>query len=198
MTSEPVIVLYKSSACSHCLTLSGIWDTPPSKDEDSITGAIKKAYPKIRFHVLTVKDNSGRFDENLAPKDLIRYAVWFPMILLIPGKTWDLAMSKLGPNNDVKLLDGVQVMNGIWVDGELKAKSGPKYNTRKPSDFVQWIKDSLLNKDFDRIQNGEAPKQPMIVPMKPIRPLLGSIVKPITQENKIDDVCQMRIVTRPK
>ena len=82
---EPTVVLYKSNICRHCTALSSIWDTPPNKDEDSVVTALKKVYPKLRFYILTAKDNTGKFDENVAPKDLIRYGKWYPMILLIPG-----------------------------------------------------------------------------------------------------------------
>lgn len=214
MTSvaEPIVVLYKSSACRHCTKLSEIWDKPPGKDEDSVTAALKKVYPKLRFYVLTAKDNTGKFDENTAPKDLIRYGKWFPMTLLIPGRLWDEAMSKLGPKNDVVLVDGVQIMNGRLDNGSPAYVQ--RYDIRKPSDFGEWLKDALNNEDFKRVQNG--PSSAIVVPTShppshPIQPLLTSIIKPsnaasnYVQSNNSEshvggngDICSMRIISRPK
>lgn len=222
---EATVVLYKSSVCRHCTALSNIWDTPPNKDEDSVTTAIKKVYPNVRFYVLTAKDNTGKFDENTAPKDLLRYGKWYPMILLIPGRMWDAAMSKLGPKNDVQLVEGVQIMNGMWEAGELKYVQ--KYDIRKPAEFGRWIRDALENDDFKRIQNGSAQSaigsQPSVVvptvhsashPAQPIQPLLSNIVRPGNTHNSyvasggsVDrqssmepggDICSMRIISRPK
>jgi hypothetical protein len=214
---EPTVVFYKSSACRHCTALSNIWDTAASKEEDSVTGALKKVHPKLRFYVLTAKDNTGKFDENTAPKDLIRYGKWFPQVLLVPGKTWDAAMLKLGPKNDVELVDGVQIMNGFWDKGELKYQQ--KYDIRKPADFAKWLKDSFENEDFKRVQNGVAGSNGLVVPTgpavgNPIQPLLTSIVRPSNTntsyvaagntdrpsvlEGNTGDICSMRIISRPR
>ena len=210
---EPVVVLYKSSVCRHCNDLMKIWDTS-NKDDDTITGALKKVNPKIRFFVLTAKDNTGKFDENTAPKDLIRYGKWYPMILVIPGRKWDAAMSKLGPKNDVELVEGVQIMNGMWDGNELKYVQ--KYDIRKPSEFGRWIKDAIDNDDFKRIQNGPSLSSNIIVPTiqtagsHPIQPLLSNIVRPGNTNNNYvaagtidrpelnNDICSMRIISRPR
>ena len=224
---EPTLVLYKSNMCRHCTALSNIWDTPPNKDEDSVLSALKKVYPKLRFYVLTAKDNTGKFDENTAPKDLIRYGKWYPMILLIPGRTWDTAMSKLGPKNDIQLVEGVQIMNGIWEGNELKYVQ--KYDIRKPTEFAKWLKESLENEEFKRIQNGTAVPATIVptiqIPSQPIQPLLTNIVRPGNTNNNyvaagpidrnssmetgsksntgdkgiiLGDICSMRIISRPK
>jgi len=195
--AEPVVVLYKSSACRHCTSLANIWDKPPSKDQDSVMSALKKVYPNIRFYVVTAKDNTGKFDENTAPKDLIRYAKWFPNVILIPGRLWDSAMSKLGPKNDVLLIDGVQIMNGKLVNGSPTYEQ--TYNITKPADFATWLKASLEKEDFKEIQN-----KPTSPPPVPIQPLLSNIVRPSasTIETRAasnnSDVCSMRIISRPK
>lgn len=220
MTSvpEPTLVLFKSTICRHCTALTNIWDTPPNKDEDSVSSALKKVYPKLRFFTLTAKDNTGTFDENAAPKDLIRYGKWFPMILLIPGPLWNQAMSKLGPKNDVKLTDGVQIMNGK-LNGET-LEYVQNYDIRKPADFSRWLQDALANEDFKRVQNGSSPiASPTVVPTiqtpsQAIKPIFSSIVKPNnTPTNYVaagtlpdrhtsmepgSDVCSMRIISRPK
>jgi hypothetical protein len=225
---EPTLVLYKSSMCRHCTALSNIWDTPPSKDEDSVTSALKKVYPKLRFYVVTAKDNTGKFDENTVPKDLIRYGKWYPMILLIPGRLWDNAMAKLGPKNDVQLIEGVQIMNGMWDNNELKYT--PKYDIRKPSEFSKWLREALDNDEFKKVQNGTATQtSSMLVPTiqtagsQPIQPLLTNIVRPgntstsyvaagstdrhsamepgsksADSSTALGDICSMRIISRPR
>lgn len=212
--SEPVVILYKSNACRHCSGLSAIWDKAPNKDEESVTSAMKKIYPKLRFFVLTVKDNTGKFDENTAPKDLIRYGKWFPQILLVPGRVWDNAMSKLGPKNDAEVVDGVQVMNGVWENGELNYKQ--KYDIRRPAEFGKWLKEGLENEDFKRANNGSG--SGVVVPTNqtpanPIQPLLTNIVRPSNSGSTYvaaagdkheilhgtgGDVCAMRIISRPR
>jgi len=214
MTSvpEPVVVLYKSEQCRHCTSLAKIWDSSPNKDEDSVTTAIKKVYSKARFFVLTTKDNSGAFDENKAPKDLNRYGKWYPMILLVPGPLWDSAMSKLGPKNDIKLIDGVQVMNGNWTNSEAsKLEYVQKYDIRKPGDFGKWIRDAMENEDFKRVQNPVVEKvvTPVVVAApngRPFQPLLTGVNRPAgnriantIQQDEIGlDICSMRIISRPK
>lgn len=208
--AEPTLVLYKSNMCRHCNALSAIWDTPPNKDEDSVSSALKKVYPKLRFYVVTAKDNTGKFDENTAPKDLIRYGKWFPMILLVPGRLWDEAMSKLGPKNDVKLIEGVQLMNGRLENGDPKYVQ--EYDIRKPAEFGRWLEKALNNEDFKKAQTGSSSAA------NPIQPLLSNIIKPgnpsasyalaagrahtapIADVNNDfgDDFCSMKIISRPK
>lgn len=216
MSAEPVLVLYKSMGCGHCTELTKIWDTPPNKDGASITTELKKVYPKLRFMVVTAKDNTGRFDENTIPKDLIRYGLWFPMILLIPGRLWDEAMSKLGPKNDVKLIEGVQIMNGIYADN--KPQYVQKYNMKKPEEFGKWLKHVLENEEFKRVQNGGSGQTtspnsivPVVqTPSQPIQPLISSIVRPgntttsyvgagsVDRKQGTEDICGMRIISRPR
>jgi hypothetical protein len=180
---EPTVVLYKSNLCKHCTALSNIWDAPPVGGGDSVTSALKKVNPKLRFYVLTAKDNTGKFDENIAPKDLVRYGKWFPMILLIPGRLWDTAMSKLGPKNDIQLVEGVQIMNGMWDGNELKYVQ--KYDIRKPSEFDRWLREATENEDFKRLQNNSSGSNsaitvPTLPPqsIQPIQPLFTNIVRP--------------------
>ncbi|MEO6066739.1 MAG: hypothetical protein ABIQ41_02015 [Gemmatimonadales bacterium] len=195
---EPIVVLYKSQQCGHCNKLAAIWDTNPNKDEDSVTTAMKKIYPKIRFFTITAKDNGGKFDENTAPKDFIRYGKWFPMIVLVPGKLWDEAMSKLGPKNDVKLVDGIQVMNAKVEDGSPKYVQ--EYDVRKPVEFGRWLEKAISNEDFKRVQYGGTVVQP-----QPIPSLLTNIIKPNMSSHVINhdvntggDYCGMKIISRTK
>jgi len=205
---EPVVVLYKSSMCRHCKSLTDIWN--------NVTASLKGVSPKIRFFVLTANDNTGKFDENKAPKDLIRYGKWYPMIILVPGKVWDSAMANLGPKNPIEIKDGVQIMNAGWESGEIKYSQ--KYDIRKPDDFAKWLKESLENEDFKRVQSGESTTSSIAVPTTstpshPIQPLLSSIVNPTNASNRYvgagsserqssmepnGDICSMKIISRPR
>lgn len=207
------MVLYKAVACKYCTALTTIWD--------SVKKAILTVYPKMRFFTVTSKNLDGKFDENAAPKDLKRWGAWFPMILLIPGGLWDEAMSKLGPRNDVQLMDGIQAMNGLWDAKQQKVVQNPgAYNIRNPEDFGRWVTDSMKNEKFLAIQNGVLPKKPVDVPTvdpaaatpapKPIPPILSSINRPGNTRSSHDlaskpgtalgagDVCSMRIISRPR
>jgi len=206
--SEPVLVLYKSSSCVHCRNLTNIWD--------DVTASLKSVYPKLRFYVLTSNSPNGKFDENTNPKSLIRYGKWFPMILLVPGKVWDLAMANLGPKNPIEIKDGVQIMNATWDKEEIKYVQ--KYDIRKPAEFAKWLEEAMGNEDFKRVQlNGPTKNTGPVVPTTnhpsaPIQPLLSSIVRPTNSNNNyvsagipernnhevMGDVCSMRIISRPR
>lgn len=152
MMSEPVILLYKSKSCGYCASVSKIWDNSNNNDI-SISAALKNVNPNVRFFNINSLDRSGKFDENLAPSDLIRYGgVKYPLVLLIPGKSWDLAMQKLGPNNDIKLIEGVKVMNYKNNDGKLELDE--KYNILIPSDYERWFQECQNDDDFRKIQYG--------------------------------------------
>lgn len=207
--SEPIVILYKSKTCSHCTNLTNIWD--------DVTAALKSVYPKIRFYVLTCNDKTGAFNENIAPKSLIKYAKWFPMIFLVPGKIWDIAMANLGPKNPIEIKEGVQIMNAEWDDSKDDFRYAPKYDIRKPGEFARWLRVALENEDFKRVQTGTEVVIPTTtVPAKPIQPLLSGIVKPTnsnnnyaltennqnnTRNNSMEpgfDICSMRIISRPR
>ena len=142
MSSEPVVVFYKSLQCKHCMTLNAIW-------ESSVVPTIRREFPNIRFFVLTTKDNSGKFDERTAPESLAFFTRWFPTILLVPGNVWNSAMAHLGPKNPVIVKEGVQIMNSKGTIDDYAYSQ--KYDIRNPEDFVNWLKEALSNPEFRRI-----------------------------------------------
>ena len=153
MSSDPVIVLYKAETCGACKRLSSIWD--------SIVNAMKVAYPNIRFFVISSADRSGVFELNTAPKGLLKYRGWFPMVLLVPGPLWNEAMANLGPNNMVELTRGVQVFNGKSgreIIGQITAPRDfvEKYDMSRPQEWVRWLTDAMQSEDFIQVQNGLA------------------------------------------
>lgn len=216
---EPTVVFYKSAMCGHCTSLTNIWEPGAKnlkKGEKSVTEVLKEVYPKIRFFVVTAKDNTGKFDENTAPKDLIRYGKWFPMILLVPGRVWDAAMANLGPKNTAQILDGVQMLNCHWNDKEKQElKYQQKYDIRKPEDFGRWLKEGLANDEFKRIQDGnkdngsnnnsvsttQSPSQPIQPLMTPLTRTNNNNVSHTSSSRTFDppgDICSMRIISRPR
>lgn len=207
-TSDPVIVFYKSLTCGPCAALSAVWNNPPKAGGDSVCTSFRRIYPNIRIIEVACKDMNGEFDVNAYPKDLRRFAVWFPMIILIPGPSWDKAMSKLGPRNDVTL-DGAQPMNELY-DETGRMIPGNKYNTSITTEFGRWLKDALEMDSFKKIQNGTSSSMSSsginipttIGPKTPIKPLITKIVKP---DNAASDYsptvnanCSLRIISRPK
>ena len=206
--SEPVVVFYKSKNCEPCKDLSNIWDSSPNKDKDSVVSTLKKVNQKLRIYTITAANISGKFDDKIAPPDLIRYAKWFPMILLIPGRLWDAAMPKTGEKNDVKLIKGVQILNGKWINDVLTRKQ--IYDIKIPSEFSRWLKDCLLNEDFVKEQYMSPP---LVVPTTPVTsgsvlPSISNIIKPNntsvnyikggTEEAGVDNICSLKIIQRPR
>ena len=241
---EPVVVLYKSKTCGHCKTLENKWGKDTDTDNSTVMGAMKKVYPKIRTFVVSADDSRGAFDENSVPSDLSRWAKWFPMTLLVPGRIWDNAMAKLGPKNSASIIDGVQVFNGIR-EGMGDLKYVQKYNVRQPEEFARWLTDSLANDEFKKyhyaagaiLQNTTVTTTGLTVPIlsatftgtdnttvnSGIKPLIKGIINsgsslpilsgaqsmqlntrtyiaagPFEHGNIGDDICTMRIISRPK
>lgn len=202
INSEPIVVFYKSALCGHCTTVSAIWDNPQGINQDSIVTSLKKVYPKIRTKIVTAANNSGQFDEKEYPKDIRRYAKWFPMFLLVPGPIWDNAMVNLGTNNDAQVLDGVQILNGKMVNNIIERDA--KYDIMKPLDFGKWLQQALNDPSFRKVQ--DKPIVPTVKKQLPIaQPLITPITKPkntntsyISTDESTGSICSMRIITRPR
>jgi hypothetical protein len=150
--------------------LAETWDNPNNIYKESVTSAIRKMVPKIRFAIVASPDLRGHFDENLFPKDLQRYSGWFPMILLIPGPIWDKAMANLGPKNPIKLEGGIKVFNGEITkrDGIITLVQKNDYNFLEPSEYGRWIKKAAEDPEFKRIQSGKDSLSSIITPYNPI------------------------------
>ena len=201
LAMDHVIVLYKSKpgSCSHCVDVSNIWDNPPSKDSLSISGTLKKINPKIRFVTVTANDNRGHFNENLVPKDLIRYGVRFPQVILIPGKLWDEAMNNLGSN--IKLVEGVKVFNYKIVNDVLQYDG--QYSLKIPSDYGKWYQSCIDEEINDTVVSNKQ----LLVPIKnkgnnifiesPVKASETKDRKEYTI-SKFTDVCSVQLVSKSK
>ena len=141
--SDPVlVVLLRSEKCQHCDDLLKIWS--------QMIQSLLTIYPQLRFPIKTidtiqfqyppiyVKNNT--INVNLFPKDLSQYIIWYPLIMLIPGESWDECNKKLGPYNPATLKN-VQIMNGQYKNGVVTGEY--KWNTHHINDFILWFKDAL-------------------------------------------------------
>ena len=191
---EPVLVSLRAKDCGHCQKLSSIWT--------DVTTELRKSYPNLRYFVLELNSMRDQLDVNTAPKGLTPYTKWYPMILLVPGGTWDAAMANLGPKNPIEIKTGVQVMNASWNADEL-SYGPPKYDIRKKEDFVRWMKDSLDNDEFKRANssvNNGIQKSPLIVPTttNPIQPLIPIKNKSVNSYAASNDTCNIKIIPRDR
>ena len=194
--NDPVVILYKSKpgTCHHCSEVSSMWDVLPKNSSYSlsITESIKKVNPNVRFFTVTALDKDGHFDENLAPSDLIRYGVRFPQIILVPGKLWDLAMQHLGPNNEIKLIENVKVMNYRIVGDNMHYDL--KYNSKIPSEYEKWFRECLIE-DNNILQpvTKENIKNKFIT-----RKIKNNPKKPEYSLSELKDVCSVKLVSPQK
>lgn len=140
-----VLVTILSNNCTHCAELLKIWN--------NVTLELLKVYPSLRFPVSTIDTkqykyppimiNNKNLNTNLFPKDLLTYEKhWTPITLLIPSSSWDKCNAKLGANN-LTALENVYIMNSTIIDGKLAPI--PIYNTKDPTQFGIWLKDTLNN-----------------------------------------------------
>lgn len=100
---------------------------------------IKKQLPNIEFIIynnesmLTLNVNTNNY-----PKGVIEYTDFFPMILLIPQKTWDDAKN----NKTFLLRDGVIIMNTERNENS-KFIYKNKVNILNIDEFVNWVKENI-------------------------------------------------------
>lgn len=154
---EPVVVLWKHKydafdecyECYKCQQRLSIWDA--IDDVETATSAMKKIYPNIRIVVISVVHPFDEATVPIVPKGMIFYQCWYPMIILVPGKIWNNAMTNRGSDADVRLQDWVQILNGYWHD-DFKCSFIYKYDTLKPSEYGRWLKDAMENEEFRKVQ----------------------------------------------
>lgn len=140
---DPVIVVLETQTSIYTYRLRKIWP--------EVSSNILKVYPNIRICFVESSNCCSNFDQNIFPTDLKQYFKWTPMVLLIPGKLWDTAMQHLGPNNPIKIKEGVQIFNAEWdtPDDFIYTRT---YNYLDPEDYAKWIKTSLNHPDFLKVQ----------------------------------------------
>lgn len=126
MDTKPVLVLITADNCGFCKQLKQQWAN------------IKREILNLNVRVVEINlpTMSTRIDSNLYPKDLQNYQGWYPMLLLISGNIWNVAMVN---KNNTKL--DAQVMNGEWVDGTSLRPVQIHRNDKEG--ITAWISDAL-------------------------------------------------------
>lgn len=142
--SEPVLVLYKSQTCGHCVELNQAWP--------GIVNTVKANFPAIRTAIVTAIDNTGRLPVSAKPKKIVKYNNWFPMVLLFPGNEWDESIK-----DDSYEMKGVRVMNSRPAGNSI-LHSG-KFNMKYPQEFVNWLNEAMNEPEFKEVQYGTVEPQ---------------------------------------
>lgn len=183
-TSPHVLILYKSEQCHHCRDLVKKWDSE-DKNKVTVISEVKKKYPNIRHDIVDSKN--GSIDLTKYPKDILRFNGWFPMVLLIPGHSWDNVMANLGTEDEGKL-ENVEVLNGNFDDDGVLTYT-QKYNMMEPQHYVRWISD---------VMKSSATKKHTIPINNPIIKPYHTMIPKNTTEHSIE-VCDntMNIIGRP-
>jgi hypothetical protein len=152
---EPVCILAIDNICRISAKLRHRWYSRPIGREGpgfSILCKLRKICPgleaaSIVFERQHSSDNFYPEKLRVYPRGINFYAKWSPMILLIPGLSWDAAMTH--PDNYTNL-EGVQIFNGIWKNNDIHYV---KQYGLEHDDFVRWFRDALNHRDFTIAQN---------------------------------------------
>ena len=194
MSTDPVVVLYKSVGCVWCERLWKMWD--------SVVESMKKE-GNIRIFVATASDRSGRVDPTVIPSGIMAYGSWYPMILLVPGKIWNVAIANLG-KNEIELKAGIQIMNtekdasgNFKLDENGKIQNFPRYNSMSPEGYSLWLRDALKTDDFKMVQNDIIPFMPHTKNVIPSN-LSNNFVLTQGSHNQQNICSTMRIISRVK
>jgi len=123
-----VVVIIKSADCPHCVNLS--------KNIDEIKSKLYGVAPDIRIVVVDLASRRDPIDDRVYPACLSKYKVWVPMILYVPGKSWDDCLS-----GHAHTFEGEHVMNGKMVDGNIVPRQS--YDIRQPGVFSEWLEEVL-------------------------------------------------------
>lgn len=146
----PVVVIMTALVCNHCHGLL--------ENMDAHETECRKICSDVRFHYISTVRPGDPIDETIYPSDLFNYKKWVPMVLLVPGRLWDVAMASLGPGNPVLVRNGVQIFNAapltdeqrLATPGALHLTHVQRYDYREG--FVRWFRDSLMDPEFRQVQ----------------------------------------------
>ena len=135
--SDPIVVIIKPEGHLYLESAMENWN--------EIQKSMMSIYPKLRFVVINTDRWGNLRDSNISPHAM-KYTLYGPVVLLIPGPTW---------NNGSNFKEGVIIMNGTWDRDFIKFER--EYNIQNLSDWGLWLTNSLLNEDFQRVQNTSYP-----------------------------------------
>lgn len=186
MNSDPVLLFYGTESCPHCVKLAQIWGEVATGPH-TVKKLVNKAFPNVRVQNIIIKSN---MDESKYPAGLKQFVRWVPMIMLIPGRLWDQAMSNLNSVPPVSLIEGTQVMNAIWKNGSLERVN--EFDQTKADSIVAWVKRALADPNFIKVQSGTPEPNTNLTPHLRTLPARENPFK------STDNVCTIKIITRPK
>lgn len=135
-----VLVVIKADTCGHCKRLTPLLP--------EIFKNVKKEFPDVEIQLIEMKSMDRKdFDTKKYPQGLMKYLVWFPMILLIPTSTWE-------KNGDME--KGVQIMSGKWDNNKIVPDKDNMYNFMDSEQFNKWINFAIDNKHFTTPKGSES------------------------------------------
>jgi hypothetical protein len=178
--SSPVIILVKAKGCPACTSFAKIWDKGRMMSTSVLT-AIKKVTPDVRIVEINLPTMGSKVPSNI-PSAVNNFLSWFPMVMFVPGQTWDNAMKDLSKNTP---LYGVKVFNGSDDTGTLTHVN--EFDNMKASDYTLWME--KIKSGAYRTYNPDND-----VPLMSIEQGLHSEIDHI--ENGNLKVCKYRIVRR--
>jgi hypothetical protein len=106
----------------------------------TIKDQLQKIVPNLQYFMISL-DRWGNLKDCVDPQRGQEYAKYGPCVLLVPSSVWNgKSTSKIG----------TIIMNGMWEHNVIRYDF--KYSVREPEAWGRWLKDSLLDKDFRKVQ----------------------------------------------
>lgn len=132
--SDFILVVIKAGNCSACHGFGQHMQTP-------LLESIKRTYHGLEAVFIELKQMGNKIPENY-PASLIYWYRWYPTILLVSKKDWEIAMKD--PNAELKT---VFIFDGIRVDIDPANK---KFDIKQTNEYtfsvdqiLLWIKNTI-------------------------------------------------------
>lgn len=143
--SDPVVVFWHCLSIPKSMKVADIWDNAVLQ--------MKMWYPNFRYVIVTTQHIHDNVNSDLAPVSLNECRRWFPLVMLVPGEIWDIAME----NGSSSILEGTQIYNGKIVNGNLEFQ--PRWSEYNADTYWAWLHEAVRNKEFRKYQYGEVDVQ---------------------------------------
>jgi hypothetical protein len=139
ITKDPVLVILVTLNCKFCHQLFNVWD--------KIINEMLLIYPKLRFPTHTIESkkykyppifvHQNKINNKLFPYDLNNYILWYPMVMLIPGDSWDKCIM-----NHTEKLSNIQIMNSK-INNQGLLENVNIWDIYKEKNYSIWLKEAL-------------------------------------------------------
>lgn len=139
--SDPVVVFWHCLSVPKSVKVADIWNNAVFQ--------MKMWYPNFRYVVVTTQNVCDSFNLDLAPVTLNDCRRWFPLVMLVPGETWDIAME----DNVSSILQGTQIYNGKIVNDNIEYQ--PRWDDYNAATYADWLIEGVKDKEFRKYQYGE-------------------------------------------